>query len=144
MISQLIEDRVYFKDQMNSWEDAIKTAANPLLEEGFIKSEYIDAMIENVNQNGAYMIIVPGFAMPHARPECGAVKTGMSVLHLEEPVVFPDDQGVKVLLVLAAADANVHLDAMADLAEILIDDDKMEQLFQAKEVQQIKKYLTNM
>ena len=138
MISQLIEDRVYFKDQMSSWEDAIKTAAKPLLEEGFIKPEYIDAMIENVNQNGAYMIIVPGFAMPHARPECGAIKTGMSVLHLEKPVVFPDDQEVKVLLVLAAADANVHLDAMADLAEILIDDDKMEQLFKAKEEQQIK------
>lgn len=138
MISQLIEDRVHFKDEMGSWEDAIKTAAKPLLEEGFIKLEYIDAMIENVNQNGAYMIIVPGFAMPHARPECGAIKTGMSVLHLEQPVVFPDDQEVKVLLVLAAADANVHLDAMADLAEVLIDDDKMEQLFKAKEVQQIK------
>lgn len=138
MISQLIGDRVYFKDQMSSWEGAIKTAAQPLLEEGFIKPEYIDAMIENVNQNGAYMIIVPGFAMPHARPECGAIKTGMSVLHLEQPVVFPDDQEVKVLLVLAAADSNVHLDAMADLAEVLIDDDKMEQLFKAKEVQQIK------
>lgn len=138
MISQLIEDRVYFKNQISSWEDAIKTTASPLLEEGFIKPEYIDAMIENVNQNGAYMIIVPGFAMPHARPECGAIKTGMSVLHLEKPVVFPDDQEVKVLLVLAAADANVHLDAMADLAEILIDDDKMKQLFKAKEVQQIK------
>ena len=139
MLTQLIEDRIYFKDHMNSWEQAIKTASQPLLEEKFIKEQYIDAMIENVNQNGAYMIIVPGFAMPHARPERGAIKTGMSVMHLEQPVVFPDEQEVKVLLVLAAADANVHLDAMADLAEILIDDDKMKQLFDAKETSQIKK-----
>ena len=62
----------------------------------------------------------------------------MSVLHLQQPVEFPDDQEVKVLLVLAAADANVHLDAMADLAEILIDDDKMDQLFTAKEAAEIK------
>ena len=33
---------------------------------------------------------------------------------------------------------NVHLDAMADLAEILIDDDKMERLFGAKEASQIR------
>lgn len=138
MLTQLIEDRIYFKDHIDNWQEAIKTAAQPLLKENFIKEQYIDSMIENVNQNGAYMIIVPGFAMPHARPECGAMKTGMAVMHLEEPVVFPDEQEVKVLLVLAAADANVHLDAMADLAEILIDDDKMEQLFSAKEAEQIK------
>ena len=53
-------------------------------------------------------------------------------------MVFPENQKVQVLLALAAADANVHLDAMADLAEILVDDDKMEQLFRAKEVAQIK------
>lgn len=138
MLTQLIEDRIYFKDHIDNWQEAIKTAAQPLLKENFIKEQYIDSMIENVNQNGAYMIIVPGFAMPHARPECGAMKTGMAVMRLEEPVVFPDEQEVKVLLVLAAADANVHLDAMADLAEILIDDDKMEQLFSATEAEQIK------
>lgn len=138
MLNQLIEDRIYFKDEVNGWEEAIKIAAGPLLEENFIKPEYVDAMIENVHTNGAYMIVVPGFAMPHARPECGAIKTGMSVLHLQQPVEFPDDQEVKVLLVLAAADANVHLDAMADLAEILIDDDKMDQLFTAKEAAEIK------
>lgn len=139
MLTEFIEDRIYFEERMDSWEDAIKKAAAPLLDQGFIKTEYIDAMIDNINKNGAYMIIVPGFAMPHARPECGAVKTGMSVLHLKEPIVFPGDQEVQVLLALAAADANVHLDAMADLAEILIDDDKMEQLFDAKEASQIKK-----
>ena len=137
MLRELIGERIAFKDTMSNWEEAIKVAARPLLEEGFIKQEYMDAMIQNVHVNGAYMIIVPGFAMPHARPECGAVKTGMSILHLKE-VEFPEEQKVQVLLALAAADANVHLDAMADLAEILIDDDKMEQLFGAKEASQIK------
>lgn len=138
MLSELIGERIAFKDMMNSWEEAIKVAAGPLLKEGFIKQEYMDAMIQNVHVNGAYMIIVPGFAMPHARPECGAVKTGMSILHLKEPVEFPEEQKVQVLLALAAADANVHLDAMADIAEILIDDDKMERLFGAKEASQIR------
>lgn len=100
MLNELIKDRIYFKDEVNGWEEAIKIAAGPLLEENFIKPEYVDAMIENVHTNGAYMIVVPGFAMPHARPECGAIKTGMSVLHLQQPVEFPDDQEVKVLLVL--------------------------------------------
>lgn len=138
MLSELIGERIAFKDAMNNWEEAIKMAAEPLLEEGFIKQEYVDAMIQNVHVNGAYMIIVPGFAMPHARPECGAVKTGMSILHLKEPVKFPEEEEVQILLALAAADANVHLDAMADLAEILIDDDKMEQLFSAQDTLQIK------
>lgn len=60
MLSELIGERIAFKDMMNSWEEAIKVAAGPLLKEGFIKQEYMDAMIQNVHVNGAYMIIVPG------------------------------------------------------------------------------------
>ena len=67
MLNELIKDRIYFKDEVNGWEEAIKIAAGPLLEENFIKPEYVDAMIENVHTNGAYMIVVPGFAMPHAK-----------------------------------------------------------------------------
>ena len=39
MLSELIGERIAFKDMMNSWEEAIKVAAGPLLKEGFIKQE---------------------------------------------------------------------------------------------------------
>ncbi len=34
MLSELIGERIAFKDMMNSWEEAIKVAAGPLLKEG--------------------------------------------------------------------------------------------------------------
>lgn len=139
MIQELIENRIQFKNSANDWIEAVKIAAEPLLQGGFIKEEYVESIIENVNKNGSYMIMMPGFAMPHSRPECGAVKTGMSLLKLKQPVEFPEEEMVSVILVLSAADASAHLDTMADLADILIDDDKMEQLFSAENKEELEK-----
>ena len=49
-------------------------------------------MIKNVIENGTYIIILPGLAIPHTRPEHGAIKTGASVLKINEGVLFPDNK----------------------------------------------------
>lgn len=41
---------------------------------GAIEPRYIDAMINTVKEIGPYIVIAPGIAMPHARPEAGAKK----------------------------------------------------------------------
>lgn len=141
MLTEMIQERIQFAEKTDNWQDAIRMTMEPLLKEGFITQQYIDATIESVIKNGPYIIIIPGFAMPHTRPENGALKTGMAFLKLEKPAVFPDGSEVNLFLALAAGDSNAHLDAMAELTDILIDEELMEQLFQAKEVEEIKAVL---
>ena len=50
--------------ECSDWRDAIIRSAQPLLDQGKIEDKYIDAMIDNVKENGAYIIISPEFALP--------------------------------------------------------------------------------
>ena len=45
---------------------------------------------------------------------------------------------MNLFLALAAGDSNAHLDAMAGLTDILMDEELMEQLFQVKEAEEVK------
>ena len=85
-------------------------------------------MIQNVLDNGNYIIILPKIAMPHARPELGSNGIGISFMKLEQPVMFPKKELVEQFFVLASDSPDGHLELMADLAGILSDVDLYEAL----------------
>ena len=103
------------------WRDAIRKAARPLLDLGYIEARYVSAMISGVEKYGPYDVLAPGFAVPHASPEDGAVKTGMSLVRLKRPVAFAGDEKspVRFVCVLSAVDAKTHLRAFANLVDMI-------------------------
>ena len=75
MIEKLFNEQTVAVDvQVKDWVEAIKFGGNLLVESDAVETEYIDAMIENVKKMGQYIVIAPGLAMPHARPEHGVKK----------------------------------------------------------------------
>jgi PTS system mannitol-specific IIA component/PTS system ascorbate-specific IIA component len=66
--------------------------------------------------------------MPHARHEFGAIKTGISFLKVNQPVLFPGDEPVYLFFTLSAETNDGHLDLLADLGEALTDSDKVQAL----------------
>ncbi len=126
MLDNYLKGNIRFLERVESWEESIEVAAQPLLQKGNITPKYIQDMIDNVNKNGPYIVIVPGIAMPHAQNEGGVVvKTGISLLKLEKPVQYPEGKEVNILIVLAAEDSSGHLDLISDLSSLLVDDDIM-------------------
>ncbi len=121
MLKNYLEGNSHFQQKASNWQAMIRLAAQPLLEKGTITEKYIEAMIQNVLDNGNYIIILPKVAMPHARPEFGSQGVGMSFLRLQEPVMFPKDEPVELFFVLASNTPDGHLELMAELAEILSD-----------------------
>lgn len=120
--------QIQVKDSATDWKDAINISAQPLLAEGIIKEEYINAMVENVIENGSYICVADNIALPHARSEKGAIGTGVAVTKLKSPAIFPEDKSVSILICLAAADSDQHSDALALLSEFFIDDDLVEEV----------------
>lgn len=118
----LPKSRMKNVDKVNNWEEAIKVASEPLLEEGIVEEKYIQAMINSVNKNGPYIVLKDFFALPHAKAGEGVNKQGMSLLTLDEEVDLKGNS-VKVFMVLAAADSNSHLEALSDLSTLLMDDE---------------------
>lgn len=74
-------------------------------------------MIRNVMQNGPYIVVAPGFAMPHEALNAGASQAGMSLVRLREPVPFGKEEfdPVEWVCCLSAINKDTHLNAMFHL-----------------------------
>ena len=126
----LVADTIQFADQCADWEQAIRFAGNPLLENDTISSDYIAAMINKVKEFGPFIDLGKGVAIPHARPEEGVNRIGMSMLRLKEPVNLLGDEAhaVDTIICIAAIDNKTHLKALSELTGILSSDEKLTEL----------------
>lgn len=139
MLSELLgRDKIKVIESVANWEEGIKKASFPLLKKEYISEDYVKAMIQDIKEFGPYMIIAPGIALPHSRPEHGVNKLGMSLLKINEGVLFPTNESVHLIIVLAAVDNNSHLDALSKLAKILMEEDKREGLLKANNVEELE------
>ena len=91
-----------------TWQEAVKLAVEPLIESGAVQPQYYDAIVESTEEYGPYYILMPGMAMPHARPEAGVNRDAFSLITLTEPVTFSDGKEVSILLSLAATSSKIH------------------------------------
>lgn len=127
------------KEAAKDWQQAIDFSMDALLRHQYINSEYIQAIKDSTLSNGPYYILAPGVAMPHARPECGASKTGLSLILLKQSVHFDDNnEPVKLLIGLAAAQADSHIGAIQALSELLCEDETLELMLSANNATQLK------
>lgn len=125
--------------EVGGWEDAVIQGGQLLLEQDYITPSYVQAMIDNVKQLGDYIVLLPGIAMPHARPEDGVRKTGFSILVLKNAVAFgPEpDAKVHVVITMAAVDRINHTDALKELIGILEGDNFLRNIKLAKTPEEV-------
>lgn len=125
MLTKLLTvETIQLQEQVPTWQDAITIAAQPLVDNQSIRLEYIKAMIASVEEFGPYIVIAPLVALPHARPEEGALKVGVSLLKLNQSISFSDDNEheVNLLIVLSATDNSSHIGVLTALSELLGDE----------------------
>lgn len=132
-------DLIKAKFKAASRNEAVTESGRLLVNQGLADESYIQAMLKNVEVNGTYIVISPGIAMPHARPEEGALDIGLSIVTLKEPVVFghPKNDPVKIVVGLCAIDHQSHLKALTELADILMDEKKVERIISAETAEDI-------
>ena len=107
------------------WREAVRASARPLYEMGYIEERYISEVIRNVEENGPYIVISPGFAFPHAGLEGGSVRVGMNLIRLGTPVSFESGayDPVEFVCALSAVDHKTHLKAFFNLVNLLRSED---------------------
>ncbi|MCR4398284.1 MAG: PTS sugar transporter subunit IIA [Firmicutes bacterium] len=105
------------------WREAIERAGELLVKAGAVERRYIAAMIDMVRELGPYIVVAPGVAIPHARPENGVKTVCLSMVRLKSPVPFGnnDFDPVDLVFALGAVDDKSHLGAIAELAVLLTD-----------------------
>lgn len=115
------------------WREAVRRAGEALVRSGAVSDAYTDEMIATVEELGPYIVIAPGIALAHSRPSPAVKRTGLSFVTLAAPVEFGNEANDPVVLVigLAAPDETGHVEALAELAELLVDDERREALLAA-------------
>ncbi|GGP22540.1 PTS sugar transporter subunit IIA [Silvimonas iriomotensis] len=126
----LTADSIRFAEGYADWREAVRVSCEPLLERGAIAPSYIDAIIENVEKIGPYIVISPDVAIPHARPEAGARAIAMALLKTTTPVKFSDDPDhhARMLFAFSATDNHSHQRALRQLARLIMDEQRFAQL----------------
>lgn len=139
----LNKDKVQYVESVADWKEAIQIAGRPLLEEGAISPAYIDSIIKQKEEIGPYFVIAPRIAMPHTRPEHGAKALGLSIVKLGQAVEFQSEENdpVDAIFMFSAPDSNSHIEMISQLAEVLSDDEVMQQIFDSKSSAQLQAIL---
>ncbi|GAB3217725.1 PTS sugar transporter subunit IIA [Mycolicibacterium hippocampi] len=126
LLELLSPQRIELDVAADTWQESITVAGGLLERAGIADAAYTQSMIDNVESNGPYIVVAPGFAFAHARPSAAVHHTGMSWVRLSQPVAFghKTNDPVSLVVALAATDTGAHNTAMAELAKLLGDADR--------------------
>lgn len=123
----IIEERnIKLQAHAENWEEALKISGGLLVDSGYIEEKYVEMTIDTVKEMGPYIVIGPGLALAHSRPDPSVLKTGISLITLDEAIDFGSELGpVQAVITLAAKDSNTHIDKLQVIAGILGDEENM-------------------
>lgn len=140
----LSEDNVSFHYPAETWEDVIRHGGQLMVDAGFTEPTYTEAMIDVVRDMGPYIVLAPGLAMPHARPEMGAKQVGTALVTLEKPIDFgsPENDPVSVAVFLCAPNKEEHIQLLTDIATLFEDEEFLDAAVNLESIEDVQAFLS--
>lgn len=140
MLDQLLKPgNICLQRQCRSWREVVEAGSEPLLRQGLIEKRYVDQIRENLLQYGPYMVIAPGIALLHARPEDGVREVCMSLVTLHPSVSFghPENDPVDIAITFGTTDDQAHVYALSQLMELLSHSPSLQRLRKATRPEEV-------
>ncbi len=136
-------DNILLDYECDSWKQAVIASGEILLRNGYIKKEYIDDIVDNLEEKRQYVVIAQGIAMPHAKSFNYVKKIGMSILRLKTPVEFGDSPNgpVKLVFCFCTTDNKSHLEALRQFNIIISEESTLRKIKEAKSKDEIMKII---
>lgn len=124
---------------VDDWRDAVRVSGRLLVEIGAANDDYVDAIVKAVEELGPYIVLAPGIAIAHARPEDGAKSVGFSLVRLADPVEFgaKNNDPVDLVFAFASPDHEQHVSALSALADFIEAGDHLERIRGAHTVDEL-------
>jgi PTS system ascorbate-specific IIA component len=117
----LLEKNIIFHEKVENWEEAVFLVGKPLVENGEVTNDYIDAIIRVNKTYGPYSVVAPGIALLHAKSTDGVNKLCLGLMILKQGVSFGVQKfdPVNILFIIGLPDSHSHLRALQDLINII-------------------------
>ena len=138
------EGSILLQQSAVDWRECFQLAGKALVASQRVTESYIQEMIQAFEELGPYMVIAPGIALAHGRPSKSVLETGLSLVTLSEPVAFgsANNDPVRLVIGLAAVDHDSHIDLMAALSELLMNETKVNILLQTDKEPEVRQTLS--
>ncbi|WP_153126388.1 PTS sugar transporter subunit IIA [Peribacillus tepidiphilus] len=139
-MSILKKENILLNQKVSNKEEAIKIAGQILVDQGYVKEEYITEMLKREELTSTYMGNY--LAIPHGTEEgkAAVLHSGLSVVQVPEGVDFGNGNIVKILIGIAGKD-NEHLDILSKIAIVCSEVENVEKLVNAQSVEEILQLL---
>ncbi|WP_085247725.1 BglG family transcription antiterminator [Gilliamella mensalis] len=114
------KEHIHIIEQVEiTWQDALALAVQPLLNNQSIESYYLERMVNKIQFEQPYIMLVDGLIIAHAGIDDGVNKVAMSLLKLSERLTICGYMQADLIVVLATNNPQKHLKALAQLNELL-------------------------
>ena len=124
-----------------SWEEAIHISAQPLLDDGSISNDYVNAIINDQKNKGLYMFLADDLVLAHSAIENGVNRLDVSMCTFKEPVPFLNGQSARIILVLCAEDKTKHIHVLNDMLNIFSKKKSIDQIASLNSPAEIYSYI---
>lgn len=124
----LIFENILMGQKSTDKETAIELAGKLLVDSGYVEPEYIDAIKEREKMLTTY--IGKGIAIPHGVGEAKdkIIKSGISIIQYPDGVDFGNGK-LAFLVIGIAGKGNEHMKIISNLAELIMEEDALKELF---------------
>ncbi|MTT32570.1 PTS mannitol transporter subunit IICBA [Terrilactibacillus sp. BCM23-1] len=135
----LLKKNVFLNQSFTTKEEAIVFAGQILVDGGYVKESYIDAMIARDKLTSTF--VGNGVAIPHGTDEAkkDILASGVTIIQVPEGVDF-DGNEVRLLFGIAGKDGT-HLNILSDIAIACTEKENVEKMVNAKTVDELLSYI---
>lgn len=131
---------IRFEEEIpTNWEEAIRFSGRVMKNQNLVTDRYIDQVISDVKEYGPYIVIVPGVAMPHSSAKNeGVIGTGIGFTIMPKTVSFEEgneEKDAKLFFMLAAKDSEAHMQNIANLSDMLMEEDMVDDLMKVRNIE---------
>lgn len=133
-ILKLTGDNIVISTEQNlSVDAALEITCSKLIENGKVEKSYLEAIQQKHKDIGAYYVLAPKIAMPHARPEDGVNEACLQVTVFKNGVDLESEDNGEVYfsITLAAMDSDSHIQTIMALSELFQNDDDIDAIIAA-------------
>ncbi|GAM74603.1 ascorbate-specific PTS system [Vibrio ishigakensis] len=143
-IMNLIGDNIVIANDENlSVNDALDITCSKLIKQGKVEQSYLEAIKVKHKEIGAYYVLAPKIAMPHARPEDGVNEAALQITVFKNGVDLESEDNGDVFfsVTLAAMDSDSHIQTIVALSELFQNDDDIDAIIAAENESEVRAIL---
>ena len=143
ILDLLTKKNIAVNVKATDWKEVVEETGKLLLEADQIEERYIEAMKQSIIDNGPYVVIGKGIALLHARPEDGVKENCLSLITLDEPVEFGNENNdpVQIAFAFGTVDNEKHVKTISELSVVLMEESAVDKIAAMGSAEDILKYI---